>query len=134
MKTYISGRITGLEISEAFSNFEIAELELKNNGHEPVNVMKLFRNIPDWEWKDYMIADIKVLFECEAIYMQRNYQESKGAKIEHSIASHLGLIIYYEGMEGLDKHFKECDLCWLNEGGRLSPDCCQGTNTPLSAT
>lgn len=36
MKIYISGKITGLPIEVAFSNFNDAENDLKTKGHEAV--------------------------------------------------------------------------------------------------
>ncbi|KAA4746913.1 DUF4406 domain-containing protein, partial [Bacteroides fragilis] len=44
-------------------------------------------------WKDYMIDDLKLLFDCEAIYLIDNWQSSKGARIECYIAKELGMRI-----------------------------------------
>jgi hypothetical protein len=51
---------------------------------------------PDKTWKDYMIEDIKLIFDCEAMHMLPNWILSKGAKIEHAIAQHLLLEITYQ--------------------------------------
>ena len=112
MKTYISGKITGLELSEAFDNFKNAENHLNSNGHNAINVMEIFRNIPNWTWKDYMIADIKELLECESIFMLSNWRDSKGATIENSVAKGLGLTIIYScDKEGCYKptHDLQCE-------------------------
>jgi len=94
---YISGQITGLELKEAQANFEAAEQHLSEHGHtEIVNPMKLVPYHPDLTWKDYMIEDIKAIFDCKGMYMLSNWKESKGAKIEHAIAEHLGLSILYQ--------------------------------------
>lgn len=96
MKIYISGKITGYEVSDATKKFKDSELYLLERGFEPINPFNLSEIHPDKTWKDYMIDDIKGLFECEAIFMQSDWNQSKGARIEYAIARELGLIIYHE--------------------------------------
>lgn len=93
MKIYISGKITGLSLVVAEMNFEKVEKIILDLGHEPINPMKIIPYDPKLTWEDYMIGDIKALFECQAIFMQENWAESKGARIERSIAFEMGLII-----------------------------------------
>lgn len=40
--------------------------------------------------------DIKLLCDCDAIYMLNGWRESAGAKIEHKLARDLGIEIIYE--------------------------------------
>ena len=40
-----------------------------------------------------MIDDLRLLFDCEAIYLIDNWQMSKGARIEYYIAKELGMSI-----------------------------------------
>lgn len=96
MKTYISGQITGLELSEAQAKFYSAEQHLLSQGYNPVNPMKVCPFNPEYKWEDYMIEDIKALFDCEAIYMLHGWHQSKGARIEHHIAKELGMHIIYQ--------------------------------------
>jgi hypothetical protein len=96
MKTYISGQITGLPLADAEDNFLFAEQYLNNMGMQPVNPMKILPYDPKHEWQDYMVADIKELFTCEAIFMLSNWTHSKGARIERAIAVELGLHITYQ--------------------------------------
>jgi hypothetical protein len=96
MKIYISGQITGLDYADAYQRFEQAEKQLKDeNWDEIVNPMKL-NHEHDKTWENYMLVDIKALFECDAIYMLNNWCNSKGARIERSIAIEMGLEIIYE--------------------------------------
>ena len=97
MKTiYISGKITGLSIEEAMENFLKAEKHLIdkcdcyviNPMNKPIEEGKT--------WGQYMLEDIEKLFECEAIYMLSNWEDSKGAKIEYAIAKNMGKVILYE--------------------------------------
>jgi hypothetical protein len=95
MKVYISGQITGLDIDEAKAYFKQAENFLESLGHETVNPFDVLPYHPDTTWEEYMIADIRELFKCDAIYMLHNWEKSKGAKIEKAIAEGMGLIIMY---------------------------------------
>ena len=97
MKIYISGKITGYEVSEAAKKFKDSENYLLEKGHEPVNPFNLSETHPDKTQKDYMIDDIKGLFDCEAIFMQSDWGQSKGARVEYAIARELGLSVYHEG-------------------------------------
>ena len=93
MKVYISGKITNNANYKA--DFEAAELALKIAGFQPVNPAE--EKLPDGAtWADYMRRDIKLLCDCDAIYMLDGWQESAGAKIEHKLARKLGIEIIYE--------------------------------------
>jgi len=97
MKIYISGKITGYEVSEAAKKFKESENYLSEKGFEPVNPFNLSETNPDKTWKDYMLDDIKGLFDCEAIFMQSDWGQSKGARVEYAIARELGLVVHHEG-------------------------------------
>ena len=96
MKVYISGKITGLQLDEAFKIFEKAELIISANGYIPVNPMKVNSHTEGKTWEDYMIEDIRVLFGCDAVYMLNNWEQSTGARIEYQIAKELGMKIILE--------------------------------------
>lgn len=104
MKTYISGKITGLELTEAQALFQAAEDVLRGTKCEPVNPMKIAPYNPDWEWHHYMAAYVEALFTCEAIYMLSNWADSRGARIEHAIAEQMGLKITYQRTDEIGLH------------------------------
>ena len=93
MKIYISGQITGLELEEAKVLFEEAEILLLERGYIPINPMKLNPHTDGKTWKEYMLDDLDALFDCEAIYLLDNWQESKGARIEYQIAKEMDMVI-----------------------------------------
>ncbi len=97
MRIYISGAITGLDLQAAKNNFEAMEITLRNAGHEPINPMKV--GLPEGEnhtWAEYRLADLPFVFECDAIYMLNNWQQSKGARIEKSIFEIMEKPVYYQ--------------------------------------
>lgn len=95
MKTYISGKITGLDKADFEQRFAAAEKELIEVGFEPVNPCKIAHD-HDCTWESYMLCDIKALFECQAIYMLNNWRNSAGARIEHAIAIEKGMKVFYQ--------------------------------------
>jgi hypothetical protein len=108
MKTYISGKISGLPEHEARAKFDNTAILLKAKGYIPVNPFDV-QPLPPVQtahalslpaapaWEDYMAADIRALMDCQAIYMQRDWGQSKGARIEYQIALELGLVVMFEG-------------------------------------
>ena len=90
---YISGPITG-QLDCAKQIFEAAELGLKKQGFKVLNPFK-FNDDHDKTWEAYMKVCIKQLLKADKIYMLPYWQRSKGAVIEHQIASDLGINIHY---------------------------------------
>lgn len=96
MKIYISGKISGLDTNDAFSRFCEAEGLLKALGHEPINPMKKVSEQAGYTWEQYMCEDISILFDCDAIYLLCNWQNSKGARIEKAICEVLDKPVFYQ--------------------------------------
>jgi hypothetical protein len=99
LRIYIAGQITGLEFDVAFRNFEVAEAALKNAVHEPVNPMKSEGEVPGRRWAEYLADDLLLIDKCDAIYMQSNWQMSKGARLEHEAALLMDKTILYEASQ-----------------------------------
>lgn len=97
-RCYISGKITGLEESEAYALFEKAEKEVWDLGYIAVNPMKLEHD-HDQSWESYMKEDIKALCDCKAIFLLTNWSDSKGACIEWYFARTFRLIIHFQPTE-----------------------------------
>lgn len=94
---YISGKISGLRKFEYRYNFILCEKEIKRLGLKPINPIRFKLNrIPHTPWLLHLIIDICILLTCEGIYMQRNWENSKGARIEYIIAKILNLTIIHQ--------------------------------------
>lgn len=96
MTVYISGKITGTDDYE--ERFAKAEKKLSREGFIPVNPLDIPVNCNNGKpsWSDYMREDIKRLVDCDIIYMMKGWKESKGARLEHHIATVLGMGVFYE--------------------------------------
>ena len=89
MIIYISGKITGLPIEEVEDNFYNAQNRLEEAGFKVVNPLNNGLSADD-KWQNHMKADIKLLMECNTIYLLSNWKDSKGATIKRDIAVALG--------------------------------------------
>ena len=90
MKTYIAGAVTDVENYKEL--FDEAARELIEKGLDPVLPIDLPHQ-HDKRWTSYMRECLTLLLDCDAIYMLKNYRDSKGAKVEYDLAKVLGLKI-----------------------------------------
>lgn len=94
-KVYISGPISGLIYEDVVKTFDKAESKLKAEGYEVVNPLNNGLS-KDSHWNEHMRIDIKMMLDCDTIYMLSGWHRSKGAKIEHSLAVLLEFNTIYE--------------------------------------
>lgn len=104
MKIYISGPISGLPIEVYTKAFKEAEDTLLMEGWEVVNPVTLDHDheaaskieCPKERWAFYMDKCISALLRCDAIYMLKGWEKSKGASVEMSIANAFDFKIIYQ--------------------------------------
>ena len=83
-RIYISGKISGLPIEQATFNFAESAKICERDGKKPINPLT-FKH-PLKFWIGYMVIDIIMLLTCSEIYLQSNWLESKGARLEYKVA------------------------------------------------
>ena len=88
-KCYNSGKISGLPYLTAYNNFLAADKMIEAKGLDPVNPMKERWLRPSAPWILHMIVDVWKMLWCSTVYFQKNWQDSRGAKIEFYIALNL---------------------------------------------
>lgn len=110
---YIAGPMRGLP-KYNFPAFDAAAEQLYNQGWEPVNPAELDRALgydpeeapKDWDWdsvppelrlKEIVKKDLEALLQCDAVYMLKGWEKSKGAKAELAVALWLDLEVIFEG-------------------------------------
>lgn len=91
MIVYISGAITN--DPQYKKHFRKAENKLKHAGHKVFNPTIIPVIFPYWH---FMKIDLAALECCDAVFMLRGWQNSRGAKIELARAIELGLKVLYE--------------------------------------
>ena len=102
-KVYLSGPITGRDEKEYKKDFNSAELWLTGLGYDVINPVS-YGIIEGGEWADYMRRDIKLLCDCDCLYLLDGWTKSKGSCLEYCIAFQLGLDILI-----LDENGKRLD-------------------------
>ena len=96
-RVYIAGPMSGLPDFN-YPAFNQAEDVLRDLGFYPRNPAK--NGLPAGSaWSDHMRADIRMLTTCDAVFMLKDWQQSRGATLEHHIAQTLGLHIVYQQQE-----------------------------------
>lgn len=96
MKVYISGGISGLHDGNRLA-FAMAEKHWMERGHAAINPHVLCAHLPDPKvWEDCMRECLVALQLCDAIWMLKGWELSKGACMEHEKALQLGLKVMYE--------------------------------------
>lgn len=94
-KIYISGPISGLPLETVYNNFTNAEVELLEQGYEVVNPLN--NGLPtNATWEEHMRADLRLLLDCDAIYMLEGWEKSRGARIEYALGVDLKMDIQYQ--------------------------------------
>ena len=89
MKVYLSGPITGLDDKEVKENFHKAALEVAKMfpSADIISPYALCRGMPFKEWKDFMQICLKILSECDMIYMMKDWALSYGCMTEYYFAA-----------------------------------------------
>lgn len=90
MKIYIAGAISNNPNYK--KQFAEAERKLISEGHAVVNPVKNW----GFEYKDYIDMGLCELMHCDAIYMLRGFQNSRGAMLELTYAATVEIKIIYE--------------------------------------
>ena len=89
-KVYISGMISGMSLQSVKAKFSSAANELKKAGHAPIN--PLDNGLDENEtWSNHMKADLKLMLDCDMVYLLPDWIHSKGATIEKELAEALGI-------------------------------------------
>lgn len=84
-KVYISLPITGHDIEKVQLRAQEHAHMLRMAGYDPVTPFDICPE-PDLSYSHYMGEDIKMLLECDAIYLVPGWGESKGCRAELAVA------------------------------------------------
>jgi len=90
-KLYLAGPMAGIE-EHNFPAFNYAAKKLRAAGFEVLNPAE-FDNKDCHEWADFLKRDIPYLLECKAVAVLDGWWNSRGARLETSIAAELGMPI-----------------------------------------
>ena len=90
-KVFISGKVSGLPYTHAQERFNrAASLFQGCEVHNPVKLCK-----PYWSWWRCMVVCLWHLMKCDTVVFMDNWQDSRGARIEHRVARFFNKQIIY---------------------------------------
>lgn len=95
-RVYIAGPMTGYPLFN-FPAFDYAAAQWRDAGYDVVNPAEEQRKRGDSDelpWSHFLRHDIRHLSTCEAVAFLPGWGKSKGATLEHHIASALGMDLY----------------------------------------
>lgn len=104
MKVYISLPISSRPEHEAREHADRVKAALSRAGHTPVNPFENFVG-KDAQYIDHLCADLRMLYDCDAIYLCENWQFSKGCRIEANFAREFGKEIMDERKTAQDDYY-----------------------------
>ena len=90
---YTAGKVTGLPYGEVALKFKNVQTYLEMQGYHVINPTNLCS--ADMDWQLAMRLCIRALTTADAVYMLPCWQNSTGAKLEHELATKLGIEIIY---------------------------------------
>lgn len=94
-RIYISGPISHHDQVERGIAFYLAEKYILDKGFVPVN--PLANGLPfDTHWSKHMRVDLGLLLSCDAVYVLKGWELSKGCKLEIDVATTIGLPVFFE--------------------------------------
>lgn len=96
IKLFLSGAISSLPLKEAMFNFEVLEHKYKEKGFEVINPLKIKGWREGLEWVEYMNLCLPELMRCQIISLQKNWGNSRGARIERAVALEMGIKLIHE--------------------------------------
>ena len=104
-RIYIAGPMTGLPDLNRAEFLKAVDLIWEKskgtaigfNPHRVADMLGWDELTPLKTIADTLLGD---LVDCDAIYMLRGWERSKGARAEHAVAVWIGLEIVYQGGEG----------------------------------
>lgn len=91
---YVAGKVTGLPIEVVKAKFKQAETFMQLQGYTVLNPCNFMSNAEDWQFA--MKLCIALLSMADVLYLQIDWSDSTGAKIEFEVAKQLGIDVIFE--------------------------------------
>jgi len=104
MKIYIAGKITGEDEAAVYNKFVVAKTRLENSGDLVMSPHVLSEN-RGFDHEDYMHICYAMIDICDAIFVLKDWQKSKGARMEVQYACDHQKEIFYEDNKTKEEGF-----------------------------
>lgn len=112
-KIFISGQISGLPLDTAKAAFAEAAEFVRSQGDESVSTFDT--GIPDGSsWDQHMIANLKLLTQCDKIFMMAGWERSRGSRVEYKFAVERRMpVIFATNLNNVSVRMEMVD--WIKE-------------------
>ena len=94
-RIYLSGPITGYDLTERYDTFLAKQLSLEAKGWAVANPLRNGLS-PTSNYREHMRRDISMLLECDAVLFMTGFLYSNGCRTEFDVATACGLDVYFE--------------------------------------
>lgn len=84
-KIYISLPITGRDLAKVREQSDLTAAKLSREGYDTVSPLDIYHG-KNPSYADYMGNDLKVLLQCDGIYLASGWEKSCGCQIEFQAA------------------------------------------------
>lgn len=98
MKVYIAGKITGLEKPDFLKKFYDSSKALRDQGHLTMSPATLALN-EGFSHEDYLHVCYAMIDVCDAVFLQKDWRDSEGARRELYYAKAVKKQIIFEEFE-----------------------------------
>lgn len=99
MRIYISIPISNCDEKKQREKADKIKIALSKSGYEVVNPFDIIPDKKNPDWFDYMGADLRELQKCDAIFLCKGWNNSKGCRLERFFAEEHGKALKFETVE-----------------------------------
>ena len=103
-KVYISVPISGHDETQVREHIDLMKAALSRVGHKAVSPFDVYAG-KNPDYFDYLCADLHELSKCDAIFLCKGWQFSKGCQVEAHFARTFGKEIMYEEQPNSDPYY-----------------------------
>lgn len=103
-KIYIAGKVSGEDAATVTMKFGQVQKRLEKAGYTVINPLKVVAEAmaatnESWlktPWEVAMKICITAMLKADKVYMLKDWQQSRGASVEHELAKGLNMDIIYD--------------------------------------
>lgn len=105
MKVYISIPIAGKDEKKQREKADRIKAMLSKKGYNVVNPFEIYSGCSP-TYYDYICQDLRALADCDVIFLCKDWQTSKGCKVERFFAETYGKKIMFENVEEIERYWR----------------------------
>lgn len=105
MRIYISLPISNCDEKAQRDKADKIKMALSKKGHIAINPFEVYAG-ENPQYIDYLLADLRELDKCDAIYLCKGWQQSKGCQLEREFAELYRKRLMFESVEPVEIYYR----------------------------